>query len=221
MIGGQYQNCIDGTTSEQCKSNLPHERQQCQKCPSGFSTNSIDGAAACEECEEGKYSDADTTAGTCLSCPTGYVSSLVEGTDSKGAIVPDSKTYSACIAIDQKKFRPDPMLTKTKYCLAGHYCDGMNMLPCPPGRSALSEQELGCVECDRGKFSTTGEICGDCPPAFYAEGRGASTCQKCPPDTFRELPGATSSSDCYGKNKRVVLKSQYIRPYCKTCVHCW
>ena len=39
----------------------------------------------------------------------------------------------------------------TEYCKKGHYCDGMNIIPCPPGRSANARQENSCVECDRGK----------------------------------------------------------------------
>ena len=119
----------------------------CDICPVGYSTGGTAGNFKCIECEEGKnwrkktfcllfnfnwqllclmfcffsgkYSDDDVVGGSCISCPTGYVST----------------TTSLCKAIDQKKYRPDPNVEKTSYCLAGHYCDGMNMLPCPPGNN--------------------------------------------------------------------------------------
>ena len=74
------------------------------------------------------------TTGGCVDCPTGYVS-----------------TSNACLAIDQKKYRPNVHEKETEYCKKGHYCDGMNIIPCPPGRSANARQENSCVECDRGK----------------------------------------------------------------------
>ena len=76
------------------------------------------------------------TNGGCVDCPTGYVS-----------------TSNACLAIDQKKYRPNVNSEETEYCKKGHYCDGMNIIPCPPGRSANARQENSCVECDRGKHT--------------------------------------------------------------------
>ena len=91
-----------------------------------------------EECEDGQYTDTRVTTGGCVDCPTGYVSTLNAGSN-------------ACLAIDQKKYRPNVAETDTEYCKKGHYCDGMNIIPCPPGRSANARQENSCVECDRGK----------------------------------------------------------------------
>mgnify|MGYP001183137205 CR=1 FL=1 len=87
-----------------------------------------------DECAEGQYTDTRVTTGGCVDCPTGYVS-----------------TSNACLAIDQKKYRPNVDGKDTEYCKKGHYCDGMNIIPCPPGRSANARQENSCVECDRGK----------------------------------------------------------------------
>ena len=87
-----------------------------------------------DECAEGQYTDTLVTNGGCVDCPTGYVS-----------------TSNACLALDQKKYRPNVDLLVTEYCKKGHYCDGMNIIPCPPGRSANARQENSCVECDRGK----------------------------------------------------------------------
>ena len=85
-----------------------------------------------------------------------------------------------------------------KYCKEGFYCDGMNMLPCPPGRSSQNKQDLGCVKCDRGKFMSdvAATSCMPCLPGTYAEGLGRRACMRCPKDTFRVEAGATSSSDC-------------------------
>ena len=77
----------------------------------------------------GKYSDDDVVGGSCIACPTGYVST----------------TTSLCKAIDQKKYRPDPNVEKTKYCYAGHYCDGMNMLPCPPGNNTCTANATNTI----------------------------------------------------------------------------
>ena len=50
------------------------------------------------------------------------------------------------------------------------------------------------------------------------------------PEAFRFFASTRLGFQCiqdgvhsvaYGKNKRVVLKSQYIRPYWKTCTHYW
>ena len=89
-----------------------------------------------DECAEGQYTDTLVTNGGCVDCPTGYVS-----------------TSNACLALDQKKYRPNVDVVFTEYCKKGHYCDGMNIIPCPPGRSANARQENSCVECDRGKHT--------------------------------------------------------------------
>ena len=101
----------------------------------------------------------------------------------------------------------------------------MNILPCPPGRSALSKQDNGCVACDRGKFSTKhGAIsCTDCAPATYAEGRGTIECSRCPADTFRTTSGATSSSDCSScsakiGNNMVTLDREFGSDTANDCV---
>ena len=148
-----------------------HKLATCVKCPVGYSTDGTAANVQCTECEEGKtlkhhptlkclfffrplcpfefsmltilwcvlflwllffagkYSDDDVVGGSCIACPTGYVST----------------TTSLCKAIDQKKYRPDPNVEKTKYCTAGHYCDGMNMLPCPPGNNTCTANATNTI----------------------------------------------------------------------------
>ena len=94
------------------------------------------------------------------------------------------------------------LLTHELHICYSYQCKNPFLLP---GRSALPEQELGCVLCDRGQFAAedSASQCNNCPPAMYAEGRGASSCMRCPANTFRVDSGATSPSDCYGCSAKV------------------
>ena len=146
-MGTKYVGCrIDGDgtgTCVQCEAgkyssvqNPIQDQRDCTLCPAGKAAGK--GSCECRTCNQGRHAPK-TGMPDCMDCPTGYIRA----------------DATKCATIDLKKFRPDisDPITVTD-CPAGSFCDGLNVVPCPPGTWSNNRQEMACISCDRGRFSS-------------------------------------------------------------------
>jgi len=146
--------------------------KECLPCPAGKA-----GVACVSICSTNKFSGAGATG--CLNCPAGSYS-------------PTSDTYG------------NPTCT---YCEMGKYAvsDGTinTCVSCAAGKSTFYEgvvttSAIGaniCTVCPKGKFSTEGTQCTDCPPGTISGSTGQATCTQCGAGEYAEA-GKTICTQC-------------------------
>ena len=194
----------------QCKQGFELNGAECTSCAAGKFKDEISDTVTCEECADGKVSEAG--ASSCYSC---------EGNSQPK---PDKTGCDGCPA---GQVMSDGENKDCALCEAGKFAKqgAMSCSTCSAGKSSPQGAE-SCTDCDAGKFSKEDtSSCTDCPAnedtlspgasvCFCAPGhtRDGTECKKCVAGTWKaevsdascqectnsthSEPGATSSTDC-------------------------
>ena len=210
------QNCRPGTYSS------PSQATVCSLCSIGFS--STERASSCTICAAGKYSALTSLLDfvfTCVECPEDTYSATLGATNESVCVQCTSGKYS-----QKGTFADSACITCGFYpnCAAGCYSiekiqstqSSIQMLNESdiassyevlfPNGSWVRQQNtlpnatriLTCHECDRGKFSTSGNVsmCTACAMGEYQNQLVATACHNCQSDSWTLLPERQDISDC-------------------------
>ena len=195
---GKYTNSIGGN---------------CKFCDAGYSSYVIE-ATNCERCETGKYSNGLNTI-FCEDCPQGYFSK--------------NEGSNECLACESGKYSITPASDDSENCL---HCEqgrisNKGETACEIcGIGKWSKYSIECVECSKGRYSSTYNIISDtecklCPIGKYSNNTALSDeneCISCEEGKIGLTNGATSFSSCFSCESG---KFQFSENECKECPLGW
>ena len=212
---GVCQPCTDGQSAPQgsatctlCQpgtySNIATGYVTCTPCAAG-TFSSISGAAACQSCLPGQFSNPG--AQTCSSCPAGTYTDGSSGFASctqcpAGTASPTGGGTSSavCAACAPGQFAPAGS-TSCSSCGLGTYSDANTGLatctPCPPNTaSGIFLGASSCQPCAPGQYSNAGaSTCSNCPPGTYSNLGTGFACTACAAGTYSQ-GGQASCTPC-------------------------
>jgi len=229
---------------ETCPAGKAVSGSRCETCPAG--KYSLEGAPACTQCRNGRYSDTEGTGVPCHAChcPPGTKiteSSFNEDTDNK-----DCKhiVCEPCLSGHaQNDLNP---LTECEQCGPNEYTNLAGMLTCSPcgvvcpsgyARSTLGkkspEECENCSECSKGHYcSDIDGIERRCPRGTYQNQTGGVACKTCPMGYY-SYPGKeectlcepmSTSDEGAGFAEHCILCRSgkfYSKPLCVDCPNGW
>jgi len=162
--------------------------------PSTTTSNST-----CFICENGTYSNNETSGNCTKGCPNGFCREGVSCSTCSRGTYSNTSGSTICTQCEKGYVSRVTGSASCTICLLGFYSNTMNTdcVPCSPGSHSPINGSSECSPCSTGHYSGAGKSwCSLCPKGTFNPDLGKSVCQNCGERYYGPLLGQTGRSAC-------------------------